>query len=212
MTPYRPVTMKYKLLLLSLTLSANAVTTVFTNNSVEATDGSADISTNALIQTFSYTGDLDGDSIDDVYTYTITTQSNDPSVDFSPTGTQYTFRTAGGDYTMSFDTVSFVSSNNHIISDLDGTITSFFKSGSGSYTVSNGTDSYTHTDNNNTASTPNISFSTDDTLTWSGNGNSGPRALSFSFTLETEANPIPEPSSVALLGLGGLALLSRRKR
>ena len=36
--------------------------------------------------------------------------------------------------------------------------------------------------------------------------------VSFTFDLATHVVPIPEPSSAALLGLGGLALLARRKR
>ena len=40
----------------------------------------------------------------------------------------------------------------------------------------------------------------------------GPGTNREAFTIQIEASQIPEPSSTALLGLGGLALLARRKR
>jgi len=205
--------MKLKTLLIiaGLTISSQAVTTVFSRAINADTGWSIDTSGTALVQTINQVQDFDGDGTNDTLTFRVTTESLN-GVDFNGSTTTYDFRAAGGSYEMSYELVSFTSSNNHTITDTSLTLASFFKSGNGTYTVTNGTDSYSHVDANNTTSTGvGLDFDADDTITWTSSGtNGGVRSLNFGITVDTEA--IPEPSSAALLGLGGLALLIRRKR
>jgi len=201
---------------LGLTSLSFAVTTSFTAVGVQANDGTLTTSASSASYTinnagrvnFTVTGNFDTDAVADTLTFSLFVNDFDSYTgDFFrvASGTDVTFTLGGASGTLSDGVSSFTGLSGELFGDIGRR--------NASVTLDDGTNTFTSL---GTAGYRNETLGTTfdlETLTISGAAaDSEFSSLDFNFTVETTATTVPEPSSAALLGLGGLALLARRKK
>jgi len=192
------------LLVLSLTIGVSqAVTLNPVSELITLTDGTTVnatvIVTNGILA--STTGIFDGNEIDDdnPLAYTITFNT---AVDFFINSTQAQLGNSGDNEGVQITATGGVFTSTDLAANVTtpnglGTNVFTFQRPNGGATSASNLDFGTVT----AAGVTEISFT-----------GLGPGSNREAFELSISANSVPEPSSVALLGLGGLAFLARRKR
>jgi len=213
--------MKFTILSLLAVANLHAATHVFTLGDLTAntggTTGFSDSAITSVTSTrsgsnyeISLTGNFDSDTTEDTISFIMRVQNQASDSTLSVSNSYFLLTSGGGDIEFRLSTFSGVFSDgvstlNGVSGILNGTLN---ETGDGSITFADATNSESI---NNTATLTN-SYDLA-TLTVSGTDNAL-RYMDFEFTADVTVNSstIPEPTSIALLGLGGVALVTRRHR
>jgi len=211
-----------KLILLAALVSTShaVVTTIDTGLTGAFTDAVYDYTAGTVTKTNTFTTtDLDGDGVDDTFTFDVVGTYNSGTDGFGSGTAGFSAQlvsSSGGDFSDSSFTfaasnfnVSLSSGTLNSINFLgfDGAVLAGFIQNTDAANVAGTAYSVAAGD-----SSP-MSFALTDTVDIEATGG-GFRInnLQYQVEIDTEVAAVPEPTSAALLGLGGLTLIARRKR